>query len=129
MSRKPPEADPILKALVAAWQATGDALGNFHAARFLEALREEGFDVVRVDQVVASARFPLNMEHRGYRADNIEFDADALLYWGVVCPDQRDVIHFSGRNIDELTQAFRASVDDYLAFRDERDRHGVKTSP
>jgi hypothetical protein len=111
---------PAVKALMAAWQATGDALGNFHAAQFLEALREEGFDVVRVDQVVASACFPLNLEHRGYRADDLLFDADALLYSGVIYPDRRDVIHFSGRTLDELTQAFRASVDEYLAFRDER---------
>jgi predicted HicB family RNase H-like nuclease len=32
----------------------------------------------------------------------------------------RDVIHFSGRTADELAQAFKDSIDDYLAFCEER---------
>jgi predicted HicB family RNase H-like nuclease len=63
----------------------------------------------------------MTMEHRGYQAGPIEFDHDALLFSGTVL-GLRDVIHFSGRTADELTQAFRASVDEYLAFCDERGR-------
>jgi predicted HicB family RNase H-like nuclease len=32
----------------------------------------------------------------------------------------RDVIHFSGRTADDLAQAFKDSIDDYLAFCEER---------
>jgi hypothetical protein len=49
----------------------------------------------------------------------MEFDEDARLFLGVVV-GLRDVVPFSGRTADELAQAFRDSIDDYLAFCEER---------
>ena len=34
--------------------------------------------------------------------------------------DLRDVITFQGKSVDEIERAFRESVDDYLAFCEER---------
>jgi predicted HicB family RNase H-like nuclease len=61
----------------------------------------------------------MSLEYKGYVAGPIEFDDEARLFSGVVV-GLRDVIHFSGRTADELAQAFRDSIDDYLAFCAER---------
>jgi predicted HicB family RNase H-like nuclease len=61
----------------------------------------------------------VSLEYKGYAAGPIEFDEDARLFSGVVA-GLRDVIHFSGRSADELAQAFKDSIDDYLAFCEER---------
>ena len=61
----------------------------------------------------------MSLEYKGYAAGPIEFDEDARLFSGVVA-GLRDVIHFSGRTADELAQAFKDSIDDYLAFCEER---------
>jgi predicted HicB family RNase H-like nuclease len=50
---------------------------------------------------------------------HVEFDDEAGLFHGEVL-DTRDVITFQGRSVDEIEQAFRESVDDYLAFCAER---------
>lgn len=52
--------------------------------------------------------------YQGYcgRAD---YDADSDLFHGEVV-GTRDVITFQGRTLQELREAFRGSVDDYLAF-------------
>jgi predicted HicB family RNase H-like nuclease len=34
--------------------------------------------------------------------------------------DLRDVVTFQGRSVEEIEQAFRDSIDDYLAFCEER---------
>ena len=34
--------------------------------------------------------------------------------------DMRDVITFQGKSVEELEQAFRDSIDDYLEFCEER---------
>jgi predicted HicB family RNase H-like nuclease len=60
----------------------------------------------------------VSLEYKGYAAGPIEFDEDARLFSGVVA-GLRDVIHFSGRTADELAQAFKDSIDDYLAFCEE----------
>jgi predicted HicB family RNase H-like nuclease len=44
-----------------------------------------------------------------------EFDAQAGLFTGLAT-NTRDVITFQGETIDELNQAFRDSIDDYLEF-------------
>jgi predicted HicB family RNase H-like nuclease len=62
----------------------------------------------------------VSLEYKGYVAGPIEFDEDARLFSGVVA-GLRDVIQFSGRTADELAQAFKDSIDDYLAFCEERD--------
>jgi predicted HicB family RNase H-like nuclease len=58
------------------------------------------------------------MEYKGYRG-KVVFDEDALVYHGEVV-NSRDVITFQATSLAELTQAFRDSVDDYLAFCAER---------
>ena len=58
------------------------------------------------------------LEYKGYQGV-VEFDAEAGLFHGEVA-DTRDVITFQGTSVQELEQAFRESVDDYLAFCVER---------
>jgi predicted HicB family RNase H-like nuclease len=54
------------------------------------------------------------LTHKGYHG-KVEFDDEAGLFHGEVV-DLRDVITFQGKSVDELDQAFRDSVDDYLEF-------------
>jgi len=58
------------------------------------------------------------MEHKGYLG-KVEFDADANLLHGEVL-GIRDVVTFQGTSVEEIEQAFRDSVDDYLDFCKER---------
>lgn len=58
------------------------------------------------------------MEYQGY-IGIVEFDGEAELFHGEVI-NTRDVITFQGKSVHELKQAFHASVDDYLAFCQER---------
>lgn len=58
------------------------------------------------------------LEHRGYKG-RVELDSDARLLHGEIV-GTRDVITFQGTNVDELEQAFRDSLDDYLEFCAER---------
>lgn len=54
------------------------------------------------------------MEYKGYQA-TVSFDDEAQIFHGEVI-DTRDVITFQGKSVDELSQAFHDSVDDYLEF-------------
>ena len=58
------------------------------------------------------------MEYKGY-VGKVEFDDDAEIFHGEVL-DTRDVITFQGKSVGELRQAFRDSIDDYLAFCEQR---------
>ena len=58
------------------------------------------------------------MEYKGYLS-RVEFDDEANIFHGEVI-NIRDVITFQGRSVDELRQAFKDSVEDYLAFCTER---------
>jgi predicted HicB family RNase H-like nuclease len=58
------------------------------------------------------------MEYRGY-IGKVEFDDEAAIFHGEVV-NTRDVITFQGQSVSELKRAFRDSVDDYLAFCEER---------
>lgn len=58
------------------------------------------------------------IEYKGYFA-KVEYDDEASIFHGEVI-NLRDVITFEGETVKELKQAFRESVDDYLAFCDER---------
>ncbi|MGA1875644.1 MAG: type II toxin-antitoxin system HicB family antitoxin [bacterium] len=58
------------------------------------------------------------MEYKGYLA-RVEFDDHANVFHGEVV-NIRDVITFQGTSVDELQQAFKDSVDDYLDFCKER---------
>ena len=60
------------------------------------------------------------MQYRGYRGVVI-FDAEAGLLHGEVV-DTRDVITFQGISVSEIQQAFKDSVDEYLAVCSERGR-------
>ena len=59
------------------------------------------------------------LQHRGYTG-HVEFDDEARLFHGKVI-DLRDIVTFQGTNLEELKEAFRDSVDDYLEFCEERD--------
>ncbi len=58
------------------------------------------------------------IEHKGYTG-HIEFDAESEMLHGEVF-GLRDVVTFEGASVDEVMQAFRDSVDDYLEFCKER---------
>ena len=58
------------------------------------------------------------MEYKGY-VGKVEFDDQAGIFHGEVL-DTRDVITFQGQSVDELKTAFQGSIDDYLAFCEQR---------
>ena len=58
------------------------------------------------------------MEYKGYLG-KVEFDAEAGTLHGEVV-GIRDVVTFQGESVEEVEKAFRESVDDYLAFCNER---------
>lgn len=58
------------------------------------------------------------MEYKGYAA-KVEFDDEAEIFHGEVI-GIKDVITFQGKNAKEIKKAFKDSVDDYLAFCEER---------
>ena len=58
------------------------------------------------------------LNYKNY-AGQVNYDGEARIFHGEVI-DTRDVITFQGKNVDEIEQAFRESVDDYLEFCKER---------
>ena len=58
------------------------------------------------------------MEYKGY-VGKVEFDGEAGIFHGEVL-DTRDVITFQGQSVAELKTAFQGSIDDYLAFCEQR---------
>ena len=58
------------------------------------------------------------LSYKGY-SGHVEYDGEAGLFHGEVL-DTRDVVTFQGRSVDEIEEAFRESVDDYLEFCAER---------
>ena len=58
------------------------------------------------------------MEYQGYLG-KVTYDDEADIFHGEVL-NTRDVITFQGSTVAQLKQAFRASIDDYLAFCAER---------
>jgi len=54
------------------------------------------------------------MEYKGY-IGHVEFDDDAEIFHGEVI-NTRDVITFQGKTVEEIKQAFRDSVEDYLEY-------------
>jgi len=58
------------------------------------------------------------MEYKGY-IGKVELDEEAGILYGEVI-NVRDVITFEGTTVDEIQQAFRDSVDDYLDFCTQR---------
>ena len=58
------------------------------------------------------------LEYKGYKG-HVEFDDEQGSLHGEVV-DTRDVITFQGTSVEEVEQAFRDSVDDYLEYCAER---------
>ena len=58
------------------------------------------------------------MTYNDYQAA-VEFDGEAGLFHGEVS-GLRDVITFQGKSVAELKKAFKESVEDYLAFCEQR---------
>lgn len=54
------------------------------------------------------------MEYRGY-IYSVEFDDEADIFHGEVI-NLHDVITFQGKLVEELRQAFKDSIEDYLNF-------------
>ena len=60
------------------------------------------------------------MEYNGYRGA-VGFDDEAGIFHGDVV-GTRDVVTFQGQSVEELRNAFKDSVDEYLKFCAERGR-------
>jgi len=58
------------------------------------------------------------IEYKGHVA-TVEFDEETGVFHGEVA-NLRDIVTFEGRTERELREAFRDSLDDYLAFCAER---------
>jgi len=58
------------------------------------------------------------LSYKGYTGQ-VNYDDEMKIFHGEVI-DTRDIITFQGRSVDEIEQAFRESVDDYLEFCNER---------
>ena len=58
------------------------------------------------------------MKYKGYTG-HVEYDDEAKIFHGDVL-GIKDIVTFQGRTVDEIEQAFKDSVDDYLAFCKER---------
>ena len=65
------------------------------------------------------------MKYKGYLAD-IAYDDTAKIFHGEVI-GLKDIITFQGKSVDELRKAFHDSVNDYLAWCDERGEQPEKT--
>ncbi len=63
------------------------------------------------------------LEYKGYIGHVVYDDAFKIFHGDVI--NMKDVVTFQGRHVDELEQAFRDSVDCYLAFCEEE---GVEPS-
>jgi predicted HicB family RNase H-like nuclease len=64
------------------------------------------------------------MKYKNYEA-TVRFDEEAEIFHGEVI-NTRDVITFQGSSVDELKQAFKDSVEDYLDFCRERNEEPDK---
>jgi predicted HicB family RNase H-like nuclease len=64
------------------------------------------------------------MEYKGY-IGHVEFDDDAEIFHGEVI-NTRDVITFQGKTVEEIKQAFRDSVKDYLEYCAKLDQQPEK---
>ncbi|GHU39290.1 hypothetical protein FACS1894190_03220 [Spirochaetia bacterium] len=67
------------------------------------------------------------MNYKGYLG-NVGYDAEAKIFHGDVI-NMRDVITFQGTTVDEIENAFKESVDDYLAWCAEYESNYSSTAP
>jgi predicted HicB family RNase H-like nuclease len=54
------------------------------------------------------------MEYKGYLG-TVEYDGDARIFHGDII-NTRDVITFQGTTVNEIEQAFKDSINDYIAW-------------
>lgn len=64
------------------------------------------------------------MKYKGYHGQ-VTYDEEAKLFHGEVL-GLKDVITFQGTSVDELEQAFKDSIDEYLDFCKELGRPAEK---
>jgi len=60
------------------------------------------------------------MEYKSY-VGQVTFDDEADVFHGEVV-NTRDVITFHGKSVEEIRQAFRESIDEYLEWCEERNK-------
>jgi predicted HicB family RNase H-like nuclease len=65
------------------------------------------------------------MKYKGYFGD-VHFDSEAKLFHGEVI-GLKDIITFQGKDVHQLEQAFKDSIEDYLAWCQERGEQPEKT--
>ncbi len=65
------------------------------------------------------------MKYKGY-IGHVEYDDEAKIFHGEVLA-LSDIITFQGKSVEELEEAFRDSVDDYLAWCKKRGEKPEKT--
>ena len=57
------------------------------------------------------------IEYKDYIGE-VKFDAEAHIFHGEVI-NTRDIITFQGKSVEELENAFRDSIDDYISWCEE----------
>jgi predicted HicB family RNase H-like nuclease len=57
---------------------------------------------------------------------SVHFDAEAGVFFGKV-EGVRDLVTFEGKDVDELTSAFRGAVEDYLVLCSEAGKEPMKS--
>src|ERR1700761_9031672 len=67
------------------------------------------------------------MKYKGYTG-HVEYDDEAKIFHGEVL-GIKDIVTFQGTTVDEIEQAFKDSVDDYLAFCAERGEEQIGPFP
>lgn len=65
------------------------------------------------------------MKYKGY-IGHVEYDDEAKIFHGEVV-GLRDIITFQGTSVEELEEAFKDSVEDYLTWCKERGEKPEKT--
>ena len=65
------------------------------------------------------------MKYKGYMG-HVEYDDEAKIFHGEVI-GLKDTITFQGKSVEELRKAFQDSVNDYLAWCEERGEQPEKT--
>jgi len=65
------------------------------------------------------------MKYKGY-IGHVEYDHEARLFHGEIV-GLKDIITFQGKSVDELEDAFKDSVQDYLAWCKKRKERPEKT--
>ena len=65
------------------------------------------------------------MKYKDY-IGHVEYDDEAKIFHGEVV-GLRDIITFQGKSVEELEQAFKDSVDDYLNWCKERGEKPERT--